>query len=81
MEVCATIKAVKYIYKYIFKGHDHAQVQIAAGVSLLSVARWCPMMSPFLHITLPRQSVCLQGSLKASATPLQAIYILLLTSC
>ena len=35
VEVCATIKSVKYIYKYIYKGHDRAQVQITAGVSLL----------------------------------------------
>lgn len=33
VEVCATVKSVKYIYKYIFKGHDRAQVQITAGVN------------------------------------------------
>lgn len=28
VEVCATIKAVKYIYKYVYKGHDRAQVEV-----------------------------------------------------
>ncbi len=28
VEVCTTIKAVKYIYKYIYKGHDKATLQI-----------------------------------------------------
>lgn len=26
VEVCATIKSVKYVYKYILKGYDRAQV-------------------------------------------------------
>lgn len=33
VEVCATVKAVKYIYKYIFKGHDRAQVEVTGQVS------------------------------------------------
>ena len=28
VEVCITVKAVKYIYKYIYKGHDKATLQI-----------------------------------------------------
>ncbi len=28
VEVCTTIKIVKYIYKYIYKGHDKATLQI-----------------------------------------------------
>jgi hypothetical protein len=28
MEVCASIKSVKYIYKYIFKGHDSAHIHV-----------------------------------------------------
>ena len=28
VEVCSTVKAVKYIYKYIYKGHDQADVQL-----------------------------------------------------
>lgn len=30
-EICSTIKAIKYIYKYIFKGHDCAEVAIVQG--------------------------------------------------
>ena len=29
MEVCLSIKAVKYLYKYIYKGHDRVAVYIA----------------------------------------------------
>ncbi len=28
VEVCITVKAVKYIYKYIYKGHDKVTLQI-----------------------------------------------------
>ncbi len=28
VEVCTTIKAVKYIHKYIYKGHDKITLQI-----------------------------------------------------
>ncbi|XP_074603972.1 uncharacterized protein LOC141857378 [Brevipalpus obovatus] len=31
VEICSSIKAIKYIYKYIFKGHDCAQVGIVRG--------------------------------------------------
>lgn len=27
-KVCATIKAVKYIHKYVYMGHDRAQVEV-----------------------------------------------------
>jgi hypothetical protein len=30
MEVCTFVAAVKYLYKYVYKGHDRAQVDIAA---------------------------------------------------
>lgn len=30
IEVCTTFKSVKYIYKYIFKGHDSAAIEIIA---------------------------------------------------
>ena len=36
VEYCASVKAVKYLYKYIFKGHDRAVVAMAALVSLVS---------------------------------------------
>jgi len=28
MEVCTSAAAIKYLYKYIYKGHDHAQVNV-----------------------------------------------------
>jgi hypothetical protein len=28
VEVCTSITAIKYLYKYVYKGHDHAQVDI-----------------------------------------------------
>ena len=31
VEVCSTIKAVKYLYKYVYKGHDMAQARVRAG--------------------------------------------------
>ena len=33
---CASVKVVKYLYKYIFKGHDRAVVAMAALASLVS---------------------------------------------
>jgi hypothetical protein len=26
--VCTSVTAVKYLYKYVYKGHDRAQVQV-----------------------------------------------------
>jgi hypothetical protein len=39
VEVCNSITVVKYLYKYVYKGHDHAlaMVQLEAG-ALLAVA-------------------------------------------
>jgi len=37
VEYCASVKAVKYLYKYIFKGHDRAVVSISADESSLTV--------------------------------------------
>ncbi|XP_074271508.1 uncharacterized protein LOC141595439 [Silene latifolia] len=31
VEVCSTIQAVKYLYKYVYKGHDKISFNIAAG--------------------------------------------------
>ncbi len=28
VEICASIKAIKYIHKYIYKGHDRATVEV-----------------------------------------------------
>ncbi len=30
MEVCTSITAVKYLYKYVYKGHDRAQVDVGS---------------------------------------------------
>ena len=30
VEVCSTVRAVKYLYKYVYKGNDRAQVCISA---------------------------------------------------
>ncbi|XP_021751345.1 uncharacterized protein LOC110717011 [Chenopodium quinoa] len=30
VEVCSTIKAVKYLYKYVYKGHDRISFKISA---------------------------------------------------
>lgn len=40
VEVCATVKAVKYIYKYILKGHDRAQVEVTGQV--ITMELHCP---------------------------------------
>jgi len=37
VEYCASIKAVKYLYKYIFKGHDRAVVSLSHDKSSLTV--------------------------------------------
>jgi hypothetical protein len=34
VEICSSVKAVKYIYKYIFKGHDRALVEVRSGPEL-----------------------------------------------
>jgi hypothetical protein len=36
VEVCTSVATVKYLYKYVYKGHDRAQVDVAApdGVAL-----------------------------------------------
>ncbi|XP_074296881.1 uncharacterized protein LOC141627538 [Silene latifolia] len=31
VEVCSTIKIVKYLYKYVYKGHDRISFNVAAG--------------------------------------------------
>ncbi len=28
VEVCTSVAAIKYLYKYVYKGHDHAQVDV-----------------------------------------------------
>jgi hypothetical protein len=29
VEICSSVRAVKYLYKYVYKGHDRATVEIA----------------------------------------------------
>nr|GMD60325.1 Cleavage stimulating factor 64 [Ipomoea batatas] len=35
VEVCATIKCVKYIYKYIYKGHDRVAINLSSGEGVI----------------------------------------------
>jgi hypothetical protein len=46
VEVCTSITAVKYLYKYVYKGHDHAQVDVGRVdiVALDGVAPAQPLM-------------------------------------
>jgi hypothetical protein len=37
VEYCASVKAVNYLYKYIFKGHDRAVVSLTADSTALAV--------------------------------------------
>jgi hypothetical protein len=34
VEACCSVKAVKYLYKYLYKGHDCASLQIQASGTL-----------------------------------------------
>jgi hypothetical protein len=38
VEICSSVKAVKYIYKYIFKGHDRALVEVRSGRTVRAAA-------------------------------------------
>lgn len=38
VEVCASIEAVKYIYKYVYKGPDRAQVEISKVCMIMCLA-------------------------------------------
>ncbi|CAG8744181.1 20454_t:CDS:2 [Rhizophagus irregularis] len=31
VEICSLITAIKYLFKYVYKGHDHATVEISGG--------------------------------------------------
>ncbi|UYV80109.1 hypothetical protein LAZ67_18001721 [Cordylochernes scorpioides] len=31
VEVCASVKSVKYLFKYVYKGHDRAEVEVSVG--------------------------------------------------
>ncbi|UYV61908.1 K02A2.6-like [Cordylochernes scorpioides] len=35
VEVCASVKSVKYIFKYVYKGHDRTEVEVTVGESAL----------------------------------------------
>jgi hypothetical protein len=34
VEICSTVTAIKYIHKYIFKGSDRANVELAEGETI-----------------------------------------------
>ena len=36
VEICSTVSAVKYLYKYVYKGHDRAIVEFHAGDSTIN---------------------------------------------
>ena len=48
VEICSSIKAVKYLFKYIYKGHDRAEVHVGNGedntpvdeIKMFQDARW-----------------------------------------
>ena len=33
VEICSSVKVVKYLYKYVYKGHDHAIIFLQATES------------------------------------------------
>jgi hypothetical protein len=37
VEICNTVKSVKYIYKYVYKGHDRANVAISQASNATSI--------------------------------------------
>ncbi|XP_074319779.1 uncharacterized protein LOC141656686 [Silene latifolia] len=58
VEVCSTIKAVKYLYKYIYKGHDRVSITVQDGIeqrdydeiSAFQSARWMPPLEAVWRI-------------------------------
>ncbi|PON70500.1 DNA helicase Pif1-like [Trema orientale] len=48
VEICSTVKAVKYLYKYVYKGHDRVSFSIASNndsyvideITMFQSARW-----------------------------------------
>lgn len=46
VEICSTIKAVKYLYKYVYKGHDkigfsmHSEEHVLDEIKNFQTARW-----------------------------------------
>ncbi|XP_022858871.1 uncharacterized protein LOC111379680 [Olea europaea var. sylvestris] len=46
VEICSTIKAVKYLYKYVYKGHDrigfsvHSEEHVVDEIKNFQTARW-----------------------------------------
>lgn len=35
VEVCASVKSVKYLYKYVYKGHDAASIKMQAQTGVI----------------------------------------------
>ena len=40
VEICSSIRAVKYLYKYVYKGHDRANVRIENEIDLFMDCRY-----------------------------------------
>ena len=54
VEVCTSLKAIKYIYKYIYKGHDHATVGVFEDIDKILEHIGSHYIGPseaFWHIT------------------------------
>ena len=41
VEICASVKAVKYIYKYIYKGSDRTTLQLTDGDKVNKYLQGC----------------------------------------
>ncbi len=52
VEVCTSVAAVKYLYKYVYKGHDRAQVDVGPMdvVALDGAAPAQPLMQDKIKI-------------------------------
>lgn len=43
VEICSTIKAIRYLYKYIYKGHDHVAFHIVGDqLATIDETIWQP---------------------------------------
>ena len=38
VEICTSVKSIKYLYKYVYKGHDRAEVQVVPAAEAAAAA-------------------------------------------
>jgi len=62
VEVCSSITAMKYLYKYVYKGHDRALVVVQAEVGALSAT------TPQALQVRPMGTMCLPSGMKSKIT-------------